>query len=771
MVVSTSAPWAPTQSVDAAMTTGTSAEKSKSAREDAFVTANAADQDLPVVRAATECDVVKVAALFQRCMPDTVWAKLGADACEVYFRHHVESARELLVVAETAGDVVGACLGTGRPGTWQRALYLEEAHRLAIALLRGISRQPLAIVPLGKRLALGANRFLDRNRRAAPPKGSSPRMDDSYMSLFFVAPEWRGHQLGSRMLATFSDEMAQRGYRRCTVRTTVANVRSQRAQQRAGFSEVARDEQEITFALALAAPEQRSEPLAVRVVSTVEELQRLAGRWERCRQVTRGASGFCAASFVRGLLIATPSRLPHVLVAERDDTVVGILPLALHGRVARSVGAGLVNYMGAVHLPEWGDACARAWLTHLENDRQIRTVDLHGLRDSSALLQALLRHHDVAVACTNVCPELDLRPGLARIRSRHKTKQRAAWARKHKRLSELGCVHFEETDDPARVLALLPHLFALFDGRWTTRRIRGGFAENQREFHRTVIRHLERGVIRLSLLLLDDDVIAFSYGLQGDGGTTSYVLAHDDRFRACSPGLLLLLQVLEAAIDRGDTHYDFSLGRAPYKDSWADREGRVYRVVIGAHRHRLKAQSRAWGALRNLPRLRRLKVEGVSALWRDRPAVPVLADKPGIQAGPEGRWLVQQVPHRVRPANLQMRPFRHAEHGHGLSPRALELAVERNFRGDTAFIVEREGRLLGCVWRARESRRQLISGGARASGDIWYHPIAAQPEDLRMVADSVSTEGSLLVSTSPIYPVHDEFAADFSFRVQPERSS
>jgi hypothetical protein len=316
------------------------------------------------------------------------------------------------------------------------------------------------------------------------------------------------------------------------------------------------------------------------------------------------------------------------------------------------------------------------------------------------------------------------------------------------------------------MLALLPDLFALFEGRWTTRQTSGGFAEYQRGFHRTVLQHLERDVFRLSLLLLDDDVIAFSYGLQADGGTTSYIVAHDDRFRACSPGLLLLLHVLEAATRRRDTHYDFSLGRAPYKDSWADDEQRVYRVVVGKHCHRLAAQSRAWSALRDVPRLRRLKLEGVSALWKDRPVATVLADTPGIQAGPEGLWLVQQVRPQVRPANVRVRPFQYAEHGHQLSPRALELAVERSFRGDTAFAVERGEQLLGCVWRARESRRELISGGTSEDQEVWYHPVAAQADELRTIADSVAVEGSLLVSTSAIYDVHHRFAADFFFRAK-----
>src|SRR5205814_272053 len=137
---------------------------------------------------------------------------------------------------------------------------------------------------------------------------------------------------------------------------------------------------------------------------------------------------------------------------------------------------------------------------------------------------------------------------------------RAGLARKWRALDRLGRVEFLEATTPADVGALLPALFGLFQERWTDRHESGGFADRHRTFHERALPALAAdGHVRLSVLSLDGDVIAFAYGLRGAWGTTSYVLGHANALNPHSPGLLLLTRVLEAASARGDREYDFSL--------------------------------------------------------------------------------------------------------------------------------------------------------------------------------------------------------------------
>src|SRR5262249_5278370 len=150
-------------------------------------------------------------------------------------------------------------------------------------------------------------------------------------------------------------------------------------------------------------------------------------------------------------------------------------------------------------------------------------------------------------------------------------------------------------------------------------------------------------------LELDERVVAFSYGVRGATGTSSYVLAHDERLNVCSPGTLLLLRVLEGAACRGEPEYDFSLGIESYKDQWATDARAVVRVVRARQRsvaalagraHVLA--SRAWVAARAIGWLRDLRREGLHAVVAGDTSAPP-PDGPGLCAGASGEWHVHRV--------------------------------------------------------------------------------------------------------------------------------
>src|SRR5262249_23698399 len=280
----------------------------------------------------------------------------------------------------------------------------------------------------------------------------------------------------------------------------------------------------------------------------------------------------------------------------------------------------------------------------LAHDAGVRLFALGGLRAGSPFLAALcsasLPGFGPATAVeTASCPYLDLRPGWEEIYARRKGKQRANFARKWAGLARLGALAFLEITDADAARARLPALFALFAGRWHGRHESGGFASRYRAFHeRAIVALAAAGMLRLSVLELDERVVAFSYGVRGAGGTSSYVLAHDERLNVCSPGTLLLLRVLESAARRGEPEYDFSLGIESYKDQWATDARAVVRVVRARHRSVAaiagRAQvlaSRAWVAARAIGWLRGLRREGLHAIVAGDTSTPP-PDPPGLSA-------------------------------------------------------------------------------------------------------------------------------------------
>jgi hypothetical protein len=403
------------------------------------------------------------------------------------------------------------------------------------------------------------------------------------------------------------------------------------------------------------------------------------------------------------------------------------------------IGQGpLSNYLGPVYRPAFAAPVAAAFGEFLARERALSLVDFRGLHEHSAFLAALRARaipgwSAVRTVRVATCPYADLTSGWEALAARRKGKQRASIARKWRALQRLGRLEFEEVTDPAGVEDALPTMFELFRRRWTGRHESGGFAGPHRAFHsRAACALAAAGHLRLSLLRLDGQIVAFAYGIRARGVTTSYVLAHDDALAVCSPGLLLLVQLVEAACRRGDPEYDFSIGEEDYKDAWATGTRTVRRLLCwrqgspAAARARLRLLgTRAWVGARSVDWLRDLRREGVRRVLGGASRAE-LPDTPGLPAGSGRSWHVGRLGAAGDGRGVAAGQWTYPELVRHLSPRLLDLAVDRVFRGDTLLPLFRDARLLGVVWRADRARRALVAGERTLHDDVvFYHPIAA----------------------------------------------
>jgi CelD/BcsL family acetyltransferase involved in cellulose biosynthesis len=481
----------------------------------------------------------------------------------------------------------------------------------------------------------------------------------------------------------------------------------------------------------------------VDVVTDDRTLAGLEGEWSRLLGATPLASGFQSlawAAACRAALPAADTGLFALVVRDGLD-IVGILPteLAPGGRL-RFIGQGVSNYLGPVYRPDRVDGILDALGGFLDGERRVMLVDFPGLREGSPILDALRGRRvpgwsDVRVMQTATCPYVDLSHGWEAVSSRRKSKQRSNDTRKRKALQRLGQPDFVEVTRPEEVRSALPAMFRLFEGRWAGRHESGGFAGRCRSFHEHAAQALAvAGHVMLSLLRVDGEIVAFSYGVRAGGVTSSYVIAHENRLSFCSPGALLLLRLLEAAAKRGDPEYDFSLGEEGYKEAWATGKRGVFRALswrdhsTAGVKARLEALGgRAWVAARSVGWLRAVRREGLRRVAFGRSAPPEAADVPGLPAGDGGTWAVHRVARRTGGAEVAVRVWTYRQMMEHLSPRLFQLAVNRCFRGDSLLALSAGDRLLGVVWRADPTRRALVTGkhDVRVDDPVYYHPVAA----------------------------------------------
>ncbi len=322
----------------------------------------------------------------------------------------------------------------------------------------------------------------------------------------------------------------------------------------------------------------------IRIVSTEAGLAALRPEWERLLPGSPAVSGFHAPGWVAACWRARPDRPErlHVLVVERDGLVAAILPTMLGPNGELSfIGTGLGNYCGPTLSGDQAPEASAELLAAIAADPAIRSLRLAGLRAGDPFLAALRgwRHPNwgpTTLVQTNVSPEVDLADWADRYR-RHKG-HRTAHQQAEKRLQAFGRLTFEEIDNPERIRAELPHLFRFYQRRWAGRWVSGAFAERNRAFQ---LDAAGSGVELLSVLRLDGRTVALSLSLRAGHVSSSYVVGHDDRLGPYSLGTITSIRVLQAAADRGDPAFDFSLGRSAYKLTWADRERAVYLAAAG----------------------------------------------------------------------------------------------------------------------------------------------------------------------------------------------
>ena len=156
------------------------------------------------------------------------------------------------------------------------------------------------------------------------------------------------------------------------------------------------------------------------------------------------------------------------------------------------------------------------------------------------------------------------------------SKFKANCRRRRKKLEEKGRVTFERVDGrgPDRE-AKLEEGFALEASGWKgargtamaqDARTRGFYTELARESA-----HAEPGRLSLYFLRLDGRAVAFQYGLEYGGRYLLLKPGYDESLRECSPGQLLMEDVVRDLTARGVREFDFLGPDMVWKRDWTDK--------------------------------------------------------------------------------------------------------------------------------------------------------------------------------------------------------
>lgn len=285
-----------------------------------------------------------------------------------------------------------------------------------------------------------------------------------------------------------------------------------------------------------------------------------------------------------------------IVLVEEGARVVGILPFASGGAVARPRHRGRVLEFGAfarahpdqlepIAAPAEEAAVLRCALGALAHRGGFDCLRFPLASETAALPGRLascgggwqLRER-VTSAAPYAVLSADFGQFLAGLRS-HKAQKIRALARKllaHEGVT-YGLLAGRSTEESLAVLR------RLHGARAQEKGIVSSFdEEGVQEFHLRFLALYPQEAVMFRGLCVAGEPFAVFYGFRAGGRVLYFQLGYDPEWSKSSPGLVLLSEVIRESCEAGCAEFDFLQGSEPYKRTWARTERRLLELQLFA---------------------------------------------------------------------------------------------------------------------------------------------------------------------------------------------
>jgi CelD/BcsL family acetyltransferase involved in cellulose biosynthesis len=265
----------------------------------------------------------------------------------------------------------------------------------------------------------------------------------------------------------------------------------------------------------------------------------------------------------------------------RDGRTIGFAPLMVRRtklglRQLEFVGTGNADYQDFVLPTEKPRAVAAICAFLRGHSGRWDRMWLANVPEQSATL-ALFREsagvHGLALVTETVmrCPVLLLEKDTSAVRElvdRYSLRRPLNW------FSARGKLRFRHVTERPEILSLLPQFFDQHVARWRALGKPSLFeAAEQRQFYVALAEALrETSWLAFFVVEFNDRPIAFHFGFDYGGAVIWYKPSFDPAFAARSPGLLLVRQLIEDALQTSKKELDFTIGDEAFKSRFANHE-------------------------------------------------------------------------------------------------------------------------------------------------------------------------------------------------------
>ena len=331
-------------------------------------------------------------------------------------------------------------------------------------------------------------------------------------------------------------------------------------------------------------------PVRVDVLEGFDDRRFDRDAWEALHHRGRDATVFTSWPCQRAWWDAYPRERLLLLVARRGAVPIALAPLFAEDGMAYFVGSGgsdYLDFVGDDRSPGTLAALLAAARETIQGFRGFRFYHVPAESPTIESQQTVADHIGCRYDDEGTLPGavLDLAGRKEAVIALTRKRSIRSAEKRLRTLGPLRVMHLRAAKD---IEPQLDEFFAQHVARWAATPSPSAFLEPR---HRTFFRRLTAiaaasGWLRFTRLECAERAVAFHFGFSYRGRYLFYKPTFAVDLAACSPGQVLLRDVLLDAIEEGAERFDFGLGDEPYKSRFVTCSTIVRTVALYDDRRR-----------------------------------------------------------------------------------------------------------------------------------------------------------------------------------------
>lgn len=336
--------------------------------------------------------------------------------------------------------------------------------------------------------------------------------------------------------------------------------------------------------------------IQMKVIDTLEELLQHKEEWERLLDINGLDIPFMELEWIIPWWnILRENQELYIITFLHQGEAIGFCPFMKEKKrtytEVQFIGYPEASYMDFLFEPSLREELVKRFLEEVGLIKDTYIFNLHTFATRSENFNILQEHLSQKgkrfYTRTIDCPYIEI--GDKSFEEYYKKRRKHTSVRRIKtaenKIAEAGGVfkYFNASSLKDRK-GYMDKVFEIHDKRWSKKLDTSDFSSEKSKNFFTAIATNENKRLRVlvDFLTLDDEIVAFEYGLVVGKTYVGYRACHDEDFSPLSLGKISLKENIKNIFESGLKEFNFGTGYERYKLEWTDNRGGLHKLVFSS---------------------------------------------------------------------------------------------------------------------------------------------------------------------------------------------